>query len=975
MKKIQFLTFTLLLASALLLPIIAATAQSNNGMVRLVYFLPKDRSPRPDRVRAFRQTIKDAQEFYADEMERHGFGRKTFNIETNKNGNPVVHHVYGKFNENYYYNRFTGLEVWKEFFEYADDPEHIYFFAIDLSNDMLSSGNTCGTAGVNYFPQSGDRVPNVVGPGPLAMRYANETQGEEALGGAVAIPASGSCFERIGLTLHELGHAFGLQHDFREGINNDYVMAYAHTKKRLSKCAAEWLSVSRFFNSNPKPNRSPGSIQLISKPRYSSDGISIRFKVADADGLHQAQLLGAEMTEQGTWKDDKLFDCKQLNGKTSTIEFISQTLTIEPADNIMLQIIDVNGGITWATFLTDIASVLPQPKVVKIPDKNLAAAIRTQLGLAPRETITDRAMQRLTTLEARDSQIKTLTGLEQATQLTGLYLPRNQIRNVTPLAGLTHLKYLVLNNNDIRNIQPLTGLTQLEELSIGGNQIKNKGVQLLEKLTQLRALSLFGNQISNIKPLANLTNLERVWLSDNQIRDVSPLAGLVNLETLYLSGNPITNTAPLSKLKKLKVVDIKITTPTAAVSVEIPDKNLAAALRKALGLGANTTITKQAMHRLTWLEASDRQIRDLTGLAHATELTGLDLGSNRITNFSPLAELPKLRKLYLEGNEISDLSVLPALPKLEFLDLNWNQVSDISPLAGFTSLKELWLQGNKLADTSTLFELHGGTFPADEMVRIIKKRDNRDRAYTLLTFRSLGLKIRVNPDVRIYQSVNALENARKPLEKTEPTTSESIEASVPMTDDLLETKKIPATDAMVSISPASIVSPAVGGELPINLNIVGGELVAGYRLTLQFDPTALRYVESINGDYLPTGAFFVPPVVNSGSVELAATALIGDSNRDGTLAIITFETLTVKASTLTLSDILLVDSQGNTFLPQVEAGEITEPPELKTDVTGDGVVNILDLVLVANALGTDAPDLNGDGVVNVLDLVIVANAF
>ncbi|MCY3742131.1 MAG: hypothetical protein OXH00_14035 [Candidatus Poribacteria bacterium] len=38
-------------------------------------------------------------------------------------------------------------------------------------------------------------------------------------------------------------------------------------------------------------------------------------------------------------------------------------------------------------------------------------------------------------------------------------------------------------------------------------------------------------------------------------------------------------------------------------------------------------------------------------------------------------------------------------------------------------------------------------------------------------------------------------------------------------------------------------------------------------------------------------------------------------------------------------------------------------------------LNILDLVLVANALGKEAPDLNGDGVVNILDLVVVANAF
>lgn len=45
------------------------------------------------------------------------------------------------------------------------------------------------------------------------------------------------------------------------------------------------------------------------------------------------------------------------------------------------------------------------------------------------------------------------------------------------------------------------------------------------------------------------------------------------------------------------------------------------------------------------------------------------------------------------------------------------------------------------------------------------------------------------------------------------------------------------------------------------------------------------------------------------------------------------------------------------------------------DVNSDGVVNILDLVAVANAFGEVEPDLNGDGVVNIQDLVIIANAF
>ena len=45
------------------------------------------------------------------------------------------------------------------------------------------------------------------------------------------------------------------------------------------------------------------------------------------------------------------------------------------------------------------------------------------------------------------------------------------------------------------------------------------------------------------------------------------------------------------------------------------------------------------------------------------------------------------------------------------------------------------------------------------------------------------------------------------------------------------------------------------------------------------------------------------------------------------------------------------------------------------DLNDDGVVNIQDLVIVANALGKAEPDLNGDGVVNIQDLVLVANAF
>ena len=57
-------------------------------------------------------------------------------------------------------------------------------------------------------------------------------------------------------------------------------------------------------------------------------------------------------------------------------------------------------------------------------------------------------------------------------------------------------------------------------------------------------------------------------------------------------------------------------------------------------------------------------------------------------------------------------------------------------------------------------------------------------------------------------------------------------------------------------------------------------------------------------------------------------------------------------------------------------GATVIPMSNPADVNGDGVVNILDLVLVAQAFGKDSleGDVNGDGVVNVFDLVQVAGA-
>jgi predicted lipoprotein with Yx(FWY)xxD motif len=55
-----------------------------------------------------------------------------------------------------------------------------------------------------------------------------------------------------------------------------------------------------------------------------------------------------------------------------------------------------------------------------------------------------------------------------------------------------------------------------------------------------------------------------------------------------------------------------------------------------------------------------------------------------------------------------------------------------------------------------------------------------------------------------------------------------------------------------------------------------------------------------------------------------------------------------------------------------------EGSSLTGDLTGDGILNVLDVVALVNiVLGygepVDAGDLNGDGILNVLDVVMLVN--
>ena len=94
--------------------------------VRMIYFLPNDWSYRAEVVDSMKTVIKQSQTFYAERMQAHGYGNWTFRIETDAQGEPLVHRVDGQHPFSHYDNT-LGNAVVAELEQTFDLDANIYF--------------------------------------------------------------------------------------------------------------------------------------------------------------------------------------------------------------------------------------------------------------------------------------------------------------------------------------------------------------------------------------------------------------------------------------------------------------------------------------------------------------------------------------------------------------------------------------------------------------------------------------------------------------------------------------------------------------------------------------------------------------------------------------------------------------------------------------------------------------------------------
>ena len=316
--------------------------------VRLIYFRPSDRSHREGIDTELDTVIRWAQYFYAEQMQDYG-DRKTFAFETEDTGYARVHHVTGKFTDTYYHQD-TYDKVVKEVTEQFDTSSNVYLIAVDVSSEFINNEGTCGIGGGGWHSSDNE----------LWRRN---------FGGVAVVPASGICINPS-VTAHELGHVFGLEHDFRDDA---YLMAYG-TQQRLSPCAAEWLDAHRFFNTDPTFFNAATTVEMHTAHAAEPRTLRLPFELTDADGLHQAQLL-VPTTASDPAQGLKLYSCESLNGRHQSIEFVTTDLIFPPDGEVTLQVIDVRGNITKQTFTVPVGDAV-----------QAAAALQLRAMEVPRET-------------------------------------------------------------------------------------------------------------------------------------------------------------------------------------------------------------------------------------------------------------------------------------------------------------------------------------------------------------------------------------------------------------------------------------------------------------------------------------------------------------------------------------------------------------------------------------------------------------
>lgn len=246
-------------------------------IVKTIYFQPTNSQDRSDWL-DLDNIMKSIQNTYQDEMSRHGFHNKTFELETDKVGNLILHKVRANQNKASYLSNPASIVIEELKQKGFNDIHTVYAIVM---------------AGIEIFVGSGVGVAVAE---PWAGWFGN---GNSQYSGYAISTERPERKHVESIIRHELGHTFGLSHIlYHRGIHynsGDYIMHSNIGGKgnQLTELEARWLSKVRHFNSdNPFRNNFAPQLTTFHGAVRVTDNITLKATITDPDNDGIFQVYG-----------------------------------------------------------------------------------------------------------------------------------------------------------------------------------------------------------------------------------------------------------------------------------------------------------------------------------------------------------------------------------------------------------------------------------------------------------------------------------------------------------------------------------------------------------------------------------------------------------------------------------------------------------------------------------------------------------
>ena len=654
----------------------------------------------------------------------------------------------------------------------------------------------------------------------------------------------------------------------------------------------------------------------------------------------------------------------------------------------------------WNTSISDFSPLAKSPRLrwLEFSGSRSMSKLTSLTGL-----------KTLRRLEINHCGISDISGVAQLTQLQSLTLHDNLISDVSPLKNLKGLTHLNLSDNVISDVSALSGLSKLETLILQNNVIAD--ISPLEKLPDKTSISLANNpgfprggpkitgpwlwvlipgaQFETFRNTDLLARASGGDVTEREIATNGAATGESVGDSVWTSHKVSPDADNINRLLK----DLSIPKDSNSEHVIYGSLTLDSPREQNTKMFAGSDNN----HKI-WLNGGLVKEKLGEGWAHDYEQffpVTLKQGKNVLLvaihywgggwaghfGFAPDAEYTVLSPD--ERFSLSTQAAQVGVGDTFTLHLSTDNMTDLAGWQADITFDPNVLKADRVNEGNFLKQKGGRTHFRKGTINNQKGRINSlsstriseggvDGEGTLL---SVTFTAKAVGETRIaLRRFHVGSSAGEVIPSRSPDIT--ITVGTPSASDVSDVGFSFSTDATPVRS---------GDSFTLRLSAEKITDLAGWQTDITFDPNALEAVEVSEGTFLKTegvGTFFLRGTIDNTAgkiTQISAARLSGGVNGTGTLLLVTFTAKAVGETRVTLSN-LHAGASSTEAIP-LDAPEIIITVEDRAfpawDTNQDGQVNVLDLILVAQHLGSAASvnrqaDVNGDGTINVLDLIAVA---